>query len=98
VPKQVVFPTSDDREKSLLADLALHPGWMALRRQLLASREAYYTELGKTLYREPDLLDASDLKSKSAFFRGAIWMLNLPVFEKKAIDRAMAQDEGDEQV
>lgn len=83
---------TDDRDKALLADWARHPGHALMRKRFIEAREAYYTELGKTLYRQPDLLDENDLKCKAAFFRGAIWILNEPVFERKALERATAQE------
>lgn len=67
-----------------------------MRQKFLAAREAYYTELGKTLYSDPAKLDANDLKCKSAFFRGALWILNEPVFNRQALERELAKEVDDE--
>lgn len=80
----------DEREKQVLADWAGHPGHQVMRQQLLEARETYYTQLGKTLYAQPDELTAADLRNKSAFFRGALWILNQPVFAAKSIERELA--------
>lgn len=89
--------SSDDRDKAVLADWAKHPGHQIMRRRLLAAREDYYTNLGRTLYAQPDLIGEADLTGKAAFFKGALWILNAPVFEAKALERAM-QSEGAETV
>lgn len=86
---------SDDRDRPVLADWANHPGHALMRAKYLKIRSDYYTNLGETLYRNPDQIAATDLREKAAFFRGALWILNDPVFERKALDRAMAQTEGD---
>jgi hypothetical protein len=83
---------TDDRDKSLLADWANHPGHAVMRKRLIEARETYYRKLGETLYRNPDTLTADDLKGKSAFFRGALWVLNEPVFARKEIERALANE------
>ena len=84
---------SDDRDAPILADWAKHPGHAIMRDRFLKARTDYYTQLGETLYRQPDLLDSNDLKCKSAFFRGALWILNDPVFERKALERAQQREE-----
>lgn len=83
---------SDDRDKAILADWSKHPGHTVMRQRLIEARTAYYTELGKTLYRSPDTLDPNDLKCKSAFFRGALWILNEPVFSRQALERELAKE------
>jgi hypothetical protein len=82
-------PLTDDREKQTLADWSIHPGHQLMRDKFLAARSDYYTQLGETLYKTPDLLDSNDLKCKAAFFRGALWILNDPVFTRKALERKL---------
>lgn len=82
---------TDDRDKPVLADWSLHPGHTLMRQKLLQAREDYYVALAKILYAQPDLIADTDLRSKSAFFRGALWILNQPVFERKALERAMTE-------
>lgn len=84
-----------DRDKPVLADWAKHPGHQIMRQRLTDTRNAYYARLGETLYRTPDLLAATDLREKAAFFKGALWILNNPVFELKALERAQAHEGAD---
>lgn len=86
---------ADDRDKPVLADWSLHPGHQIMRKRLIEAREDYYTNLAKTLYGAPDTIGEADLRCKAAFFRGAIWILNEPVFTRKALERATALDEGE---
>lgn len=85
---------SDERDKQILADLANHPGWGILRRRTIEYRDSYFAKLGRSLYDNPASVDTLSLAGKSGFFRGMFFLLNQPVFEQKAIERAMAQDEG----
>lgn len=66
-----------------------------MRDKFLKARTDYYASLGETLYRTPELLDTNDLLCKAAFFRGALYILNDPVFTRKALERAQAQTEGE---
>lgn len=88
----------DDSEKQILADWARHPGHAVMRKQLLEARDSYYVALGKKLYRTPDELTDADLRNKASFFRGAMYILNTPVFEATKLERALArQEEPDDQ-
>lgn len=67
-----------------------------MRAKVLKLRGDYYTDLGKDLYRDPASVDANKLLADKAFFRGALYILNDPVFTRKALERAQAQGETDE--
>jgi hypothetical protein len=67
-----------------------------MRARLIESRNDYFTQLARSIYRE-GTADTADIAAKAAFFRGAFWVLNQPVFERKAIERAIAQTEGAEE-
>lgn len=82
----------DDRDKPILSDWAKHPGHAVMRQKLLESRNAYFVQLGKALYRSPETLSANDLKCQAAFFKGALWILNEPVFSRQALERELAKE------
>jgi hypothetical protein len=69
-----------------------------MRQRLIDARNDYFTALARNIYRDPDTVSGEDIKAKAAYFRGAFWVLNQPVFERKAIERAIAQTEGAEEV
>lgn len=89
---------SEDRDKPILADWSRHPGHSLMRERLIRTRDDYFTKLGRTLYDNPTQLTEQDLVAKAAFFRGAFWVLNQPVFDRKAIERAMRDEQGVEDV
>jgi hypothetical protein len=52
------------------------------------------TNLASKSMRTPMTTTADEARLKAGFFRGMFFLLNQPVFEKKALERAMAQSEG----
>jgi hypothetical protein len=82
---------SDDREKKILADLALHPGWAILRKDLIEVKNAYFASLGRDLYNNKSVTD-DDLHFKRGYFHGIFALLNGPTIRAKELERELAKE------
>jgi hypothetical protein len=82
---------ADDREKKILADLALHPGWAILRQDMIEAKNAYFTKLGKDLYDNPTVTP-DDLHYKRGYFHAIFFLLNKPTLLAKDLERELERE------
>lgn len=81
----------DDRDKTILADLAKHPGWPILRQTMLEARDAYFTKLGRALYDNPSVTP-DDLHYKRGYFHAIFFLLNKPTLLAKELEKELERE------
>jgi len=68
--------TLSDGDQRLLAELARHPGWDVLKKQLALRRERDFYNLGRKAVQEKDV-PAREAAELAGFHKGVLWTLQL---------------------
>lgn len=89
---------ADQREQILLAEWGQSEGHALMRRKVAELKDAYFHNLARELYANPEKLSEADLVNKRRFFDGVMWVLNKPIFELKALEAEFKRNPNEEQM
>jgi hypothetical protein len=85
------------QEQIDIAELSDTRGFQDLRERVRKAQVDYYTNLGREMYAKPHMVTEAALLQKQAFFRGAWFVLNTPLFEMSALARELAKTKDEDE-
>jgi hypothetical protein len=81
-----------EEQRRIIAELSRSPGFAELKKWAYEQRDVYLKSLGKALFTNPDLVTASALREKAAYFRGQRDALNAPFFSANQLKTMIDKD------